>query len=375
MRTRWLCLAFALAILASSIEQVPARASNKNLGWPAQFTYGVRLQPDGWNPEGAIGISAAHAVGAISFDINWSSLAPDSTSTADLSSLDAIQKKISQDNILILVSIIHAPSWAMTPRGPDPNASAQFALQIARYFEGNIAAIELFPQANSRQAWGTQPDPAHYLRVWQAVKKALYSSGFNIALPAGGLSAILSQDETWEGIPDTIYLEQLYQAGAFDQMQIISLVYTDVLGDPTTLPNSDSPYCLRRYESIRQVMLRYHQNFASIWITRFPITSGKIMTELSNDNTRDQENKWLVHAYRQVYSQLFIKAIFLDPLNAIVKQGGRSGSSLILSDQSYHPFFDNLQALITYQNLSNGSSNLFSLTQRKNIIKQKPASP
>jgi hypothetical protein len=246
-----------------------------------------------------------------------------------------------QSNIAILLSVTHAPAWAMTPTGPDPNLTTSLILSLARMYSGSLRAIELYPAVNTARGWGSAPDPIAYAALYQAAQAALNAEDHDIQLitsltPAGDPA----------DMGDRAFLKKLYQQGAASWMKILGVRLPRLAGDPMGDPKAQGNLeqgttVLRHYEILRQVMLQNDHKQGLIWLTGFTWPAN-----LAGDQTEAQ-TYWMTLAYQLVRSQLYIGVAIFQQLNPPAAGAGSGDStySLVLTDSSMHPVCSRLGKL------------------------------
>ncbi len=337
-----------MALLWVWIAVMPTSPASGAHGIPGSpdFAYGGHLVTSN-SPQEAVRLAANLNLDWLSLPLEWNVLAPLPKSPVDWSRYDPIFKSIARTGISVMVSLSHPPAWALTPSGPDPSHTANLLNQLIQRYPGLIQAIELFPAANTRQAWGAVPDAAAYLNLIKIVQSRLQSPSPKPVLVAGGLASLPPQKSS-QDIDDLVFLQNLYDAGAAAVLQLISVDSSEITGQPLQNPSGGETRVLRHYEQVRQVMLKNNHTSGMIWITHLSVPSGKINPgEVQTDPT--QQEIWLAQAYGQVRSQLYIGAAFYAGLNP-----SEDNHSLILSNGSYHPFYRTLRGWIS-QSTSNAS--------------------
>jgi hypothetical protein len=236
-----------------------------------------------------------------------------------------------------MVSISHAPAWALAAGGPDPQATAGFVHALAAGCGPALRAVELFPGANTQPGWGAPANPEAYAQMFQAVAARLSQEKSSLFLVAGGLQ---SQPEVPPAgnMADLEFLQALYDLGAAGWMPILSLQYPVLTGDPLLLPSPREGRVLRRYEDARRVMVENQHNSGIIWITHICLPSGTIDIQDSQYLNIDTQVTWLSHAYYLLRAQLYIGVAFLPGLNSDW-EGTAQVTSLIREAGVYHPFY------------------------------------
>jgi hypothetical protein len=186
----------------------------------------------------------------------------------------------------VLVSVSHPPAWALTAQGPDAETTADLVVSLAQKYP-NLAAVELFPGANTAAGWGTTPNAAAYVAVFTAARARVQMEALGLQLVAAGLSNVITGPED---LRDVDFLQALYTAGL--ETEIVSLWLETLDGQPLDAPTAEH---LRHYEELRAVMVANGHRAALLWITSLKIPASE---------------QWIKAAYAQMYSQLYIGAVF-----------------------------------------------------------------
>lgn len=323
-------------------NQMPPALAASGMPDSTEFGYGAHLDP--WGPQAELALNVAAGIGLdwIAIDFDWSELWPGADSTLDLQPLDHALQIARQFHLNTLISISNAPSWAQTPAGPDPERTTVLVTLLAERYRGTLLAIELFPAANTAQAWGVAPDPLAYTRLVQKAQSALQRNGSPVVLVAGGLAPRSTPSNSLD-LDDLEFLQGMYAAGAAATSPIISLRPEAPAGDPMQPATTETPAVLRRYEAIRQVMVSNQHENGLIWITGYTwpakLQSGPISAQ----------TRWLNQALLLMKSQLYIGAAFFEQLNS-QPADGMSPLSLILEQDgaiALHPALNTLGQIIT----------------------------
>ena len=339
-----------------------------------EFGYGARLDLDGSYLEQAVNSAAELRLDWISVDLNWAKRWPDPNSQPDLRNLDEVFAAAAQFNLVVLLSLSAAPDWAMGEHGPDPRLTAWFVVNLERRYGNKLAAVELFPAANTAVGWGGPPDARAYAELLATVQASIKEAGIPVLVVAGGLTPLLPGKSNGD-IDDLAFLQGLYDAGAREVMPVASLHLADVSGDSLQPPVAGGPPSLRHYEEIRKVMVANNHSDGVIWITDLSWPSGRIGAEDATINTPQAQSLWLSQAYRQLRAQLYIGTVFIHRLNPPAEgqaSPDESSTSLIRANLNRHPFYNILGQLAT-QNLREASeAPAFDHPQEKNLFKVRP---
>jgi len=331
------CLILAAQLLCPQ----HARAAN---GFPntLKFGYGARLDPLGKEVSLALNTATSIGIDWIGVDFDWARLWANSNKQPKLDTLDQAIGRAHKNGVNVLLSITNPPSWALNDQGPDLELTAGLVSQLADRYRDSVLAIELLPEANTTRGWGARPNPNAYAALLAACWEGLRSNGSPTILVAGGLRPI-SNDKSGNDMEDLDFLSALYASGAKDLMPVVSLHLIDLSRETMASPDSQNPYVLRRYELIRQVMLKQNHNGGLIWITDFSWPD-------SNDISPEEQSRWINQAFQLMRSQLYIGAAFVERFNPPDQTGGGDHHYLIQNKGQatrLHPALYALAQLIT----------------------------
>jgi hypothetical protein len=138
----------------------------------AEFGYGVQVDLEGKQVLESLASATTLRMDWIAIDFNWASHWQDKQTQPDLHLLDQVMQYAKQADISVLLSITHAPDWATTQNGPDPAVTAWFVTNLAKRYPA-LQSVELFPGANTRQAWGAEPNPGLYINLLKTTRGEL----------------------------------------------------------------------------------------------------------------------------------------------------------------------------------------------------------
>ncbi|MDT8896868.1 hypothetical protein QYE77_01205 [Thermanaerothrix sp. 4228-RoL] len=332
----WMVLAVIIGLGLGLLLTQPGSAAPGTPG-SSDLAIGVHFYPGGPLSDIALQNLADLKPNWVSVSLSWQELQPTPDTRLNFNQLTPLMQLATRENIPVMVSLTQAPSWALSPSGPDPVLTAQFILSLAQRYPGALRAVELFPAANTPEGWGSTPNPDHYASLYREVKRRVQEQVPSLYLVAGGLQPPTPNQISTGALDDLYFLEGLYQQGMAQDMPILSLHLSPLSGDPLKPPSSKAPWGLRHYESIRQMMLSSHHENGVIWITRLSVPDGKINPEDKVYLATEQEIKWLRQALAQIRSQLYIGNVFIYDLNP--SQTGLETRSLILGKSERHPLY------------------------------------
>jgi hypothetical protein len=302
----------------------------------ASFGYGARLDMWGQDVYTALELAANMGLDWLAIDVDWARHWPAIDQPADFSKLDYVLQAARQKQISILLSLTHAPAWALTTTGPEPNFTNALLQSILHVYSDVIQTVELFPGANSTTRWGAAPNPQAYLTMLQTVRQGCDAAGQNVylittvepLLPGTGDGSLDDQD----------FLESLYNLGGTAYLPIIGIRYPALMGAPMSDQSELHPVVLRHYEGIRSLMLQHEHTRGMIWITGFswPTTGTADPADpLTLPVTPAHQAQWVNQAFQLLRAQLFIGTAFFASLNQ--ETGAQPSQILSQSGGTIHP--------------------------------------
>jgi len=367
---------FLTILLTISIFAAPLNV-NAQTSLPAVDGFGIGGRIISWDDRADITIQAAAALGLdwISVDIDWAEIWPEAGASANINTIDEIFTNAHELGLRCLVSIVNPPYWAMSESGPDPDITAGFVAQLVRLYPNRVAAVELFPGANTTVGWNTTPNPEAYLEVYKKTLANLHEINPEILLIAGGLMPINDTGANGQ-FNDLEYLQKLYDAGARELIPVISLRLSGISGTPIDEPGIENSKVFRHYESVRSVMIENGHEGGTIWITGFSWPTDPPHMSISENNElnpsalgAEKQALWFAQAYQLVRSQLYIGAVFHSCLegNTHDFDERRSGECLIeitSTETDLHPAANILAKLKNTGGVSSGSKSAFQMVKK-----------
>ena len=250
--------------------------------------------------------------GWVRIQVHWATLEP-SPGQYQPQSLDLIVNQANQNGVNILVSIVHAPSWA-DPNGgipQDPTAFGALMQYLAQRYKGKVQAWEIWNEQNLAIETGGHVDLVRYIKLLEAGYRGVKASDPQAIVVFGGLSPTGVMDPSL-GIDDREYLKQAY---AYNNGEIKQ--YFDVLGvhpgsnnNPPDAMWPDHPgpgpgwrdhpsFYFRRAEQLRQVMLDNGDGAKQVWLTEFGWTTANQAPgfEYGNQISESDQAQYLVRAF------------------------------------------------------------------------------
>ncbi len=190
------------------------------------------------------------------------------------SQFDRIINHAHNQGLRIIARLGLVPDWARPsdttlnylPEESD-EAFTEFAVAFATRYAGRVNDVIIWNEPNLAFEWGYQPiDPLRYTRLLEHVYSRLHQANPNIIVHAGALAPTLEPVGSPHGLNDLIYLESLYEVGAYEFFDALA-VHAYGLTQPTDAPPAENELNFRRVELIREIIVRYTDDEAPVFIT------------------------------------------------------------------------------------------------------------
>jgi hypothetical protein len=176
MFKKWILVAL-IAIIAASVPLEESQAA-RGIPGSGEFAYGAHLSIEGVLIEPALETARNLPLDWIAVEFDWSKYEKGPQADPDWTALDPVMDFAARENVSIMLSIRAAPVWARTAQGPDPQQTAQLVARLVQRYPGTLAALELFPAANTQAGWGAAPNPQAYITVLSEVRSQLRQLGY-----------------------------------------------------------------------------------------------------------------------------------------------------------------------------------------------------
>lgn len=305
-----------------------AAKADKDVSESLELNFGAHVDIFGPHIDLAMETAKNSNLEWIAINVDWARLQPSHDQKPNSQQLENALNLASVNQLKIMISITNAPDWAMAEIGPDYGATSRIIQELLSKYDA-IYAVELFPGANTLHGWGTIPNPNAYMAVLITANKIIKQYDRPIKLIVGGFSPTISEYD----IPESTYLENLYQLQGKTLLSIISIRYPNVAQDILVNPIPENQSALRRYETLRNVMINNNHPNGLIWISQFSWPNEAKFTT-------GQQSGWLITVYNQIKTHLYIQATFFNQLNPqenINSSENFSENSFISSDGKIHP--------------------------------------
>jgi polysaccharide biosynthesis protein PslG len=277
MKLRHLVIAATLIICLALPAGTQAAA-------PRAF-YGVVAPQDPSSSE--IARMGAGKVGTLRINLVWGAVQSSESSALNWSYYDSIIGAAAQQGIRVLPTVYSSPSWVANSTNHPPTGRflgpfRAFAQGAAQRYGANgsfwsenpsipklpVTDWQLWNEMNSPSFWFTKPNPKQYVQLLKTFSGGIKSGDPSAKVVLGGL---FRTPRIRNGIPLDRYLPGIYRAKGKKYFDAVALH-----------PYSTTPRdALRAVRDTRQVMARFKDKKAKLWITEVGWATGGVATPLT----------------------------------------------------------------------------------------------
>ncbi|MBN1658443.1 MAG: hypothetical protein JXA93_08590 [Anaerolineae bacterium] len=272
---------------APADEWVPARTIPNTDVNPFGANFFLAREVEMWKRQRTIEMAREAGLGWAKQQFAWAEIEPlrkgefiDPTSgESSWAKFDELVDLCRENGIEVIARLDRAPAWARLPdtRAETPPADFEqygdFVYAFVSHFKGRIQYIQIWNEPNIYPEWGEQAvDPAAYTRMLEIAYRRAKEADPNVYVLAAPLAITLGEPHPepgrWRSMPDLLFLEEMYQAGAAASFDILS---ANAFG--FDLPPEDPPHPdvlnFRRVELQREMMERYGDEEKAVWFNEY----------------------------------------------------------------------------------------------------------
>jgi polysaccharide biosynthesis protein PslG len=189
---------------------------------------------------------------------------------------DMIVRHAQHQGINIIARMGLVPAWArgeaeFSPLNFLPRESyddfANFVAVFAQRYADSIHQLIIWNEPNLAFEWGFAPiDPQNYVDLLKAVYPAVKAKNSTVQILAGALAPTLEPPNSPHGLNDLLYLQALYELGAQDYFDALSIHTYGFTEPPTQEPRPDT-LNFRRAELLYELISQYGDGDKPVYIT------------------------------------------------------------------------------------------------------------
>ena len=237
-------------------EQTVDLARQAGLGWARQQFAWAEIEP----------LRKGEFVDPVSRDSSWTKF-------------DQIVDLYRSNGLQVIARLDRAPAWARPADTRDETPPADladygdFVYAFVDHFRGRVRYIQIWNEPNIYPEWGEQAvDPAAYtemLKIAYRRAKEADPTVYVLSAPlAITLGEIHPEPGKWRSMPDTDYLEAMYQAGAGAYFDILAANAFGFDRSPADPPD-EKVLNFQRVVLQRQIMERHGDSDKPIWFVEY----------------------------------------------------------------------------------------------------------
>lgn len=187
---------------------------------------------------------------------------------------DLVMEHADAQGLKVIARIGLTPAWARPEEttlnyldAESYDDFAAFAALFAERYAGKVHAIIVWNEPNLAFEWGYQETtPADYVALLEATATAVRPVNPDVLILGGALAPTLEPAGSPWGLNDLIYLDEMYAAGAADQIDGLA-VHTYGFHFPPDMEPAADLLNFRRFELYRDIMLKHGAGDSPIYIT------------------------------------------------------------------------------------------------------------
>ena len=285
------------------------------------LAYGMQIFP-WWRAEVSdrdMGLVKDAGFGWLKINFGWRDIEGAGKGHLDWTVPDRIVEQAQQYGLKMVVRVDHQPVWASTANnGPPANYEdyGDLLQAMAERYRGRIQAYEIWNEPNLAREWGDRPPNSdEYVKLLKIAYQRIKGADPDAIVISAGLAPTTRWDDV--AVPDTVFLQQMYDAGAapyFDVLGVHGAGYkvppeTDpvvVATDPNLHNGDPSPlgrkrvYCFRHVEDMRLVMAQNGDATKQVALLEFGWTSDPRpeSTYFWHAVSEEEKADYLVRAYQ-----------------------------------------------------------------------------
>lgn len=183
---------------------------------------------------------------------------------------DNIVDLANQYGIQLIVRLDLPPKWAHPgnpwPHTPPDNLEdyGDFVYQVVSRYKGRVKYYQLWNEPNLAIEWGNKPvDARGYVRLLKIGYQKAKEADPDCVILSAALAPTI--EESWRALNDQIYLQQMYDAGAKDYFDILSVMAYGLRSGPDDRRLALKDVNFSRPILTREIMVRNGDASKPIW--------------------------------------------------------------------------------------------------------------
>jgi len=187
---------------------------------------------------------------------------------------DLVIDHAQRQGLTVIARLGLVPEWARPEESTDLYLDEEHYADFGRYaaafverYAGRVDYVILWNEPNLSLEWGYRPvDPVAYVAMLRVVTPMIRAANPEVKILAGALAPTLAPPGSEWGMDDLAYLQAMYDAGAADYFDILSIHAYGWHFAPDEPPDPQVVN-LRRAELLREIMVRNGDGHKTAMIT------------------------------------------------------------------------------------------------------------
>jgi hypothetical protein len=208
----------------------------------------------------------------------------------------------------IIARLSSPPSWsradgdARGPFAPPDNFAdyADYAAAVASRYVGRVTYFQIWNEPNIYPEWGEQAvNPEDYTKMMCLAYDAIKQANPNAVVLAGAVAP--TNELTGDNLNEFIFLQRMYDAGASQCFDIMSVQGYGLWSGPTDHRLDPITVNYNRHVYLRDIMVRNGDEHKAIWISEmnWSAVPNEVPDRRFGQVTLDQQARWAPLAYER----------------------------------------------------------------------------
>ncbi|MFQ6015142.1 MAG: hypothetical protein ACE5NP_06840 [Anaerolineae bacterium] len=283
----WILLSFSLAQGAADVKERPARLIPNTDINPYGANFFLEREVEDWKREKTLQLAKEAGLGWVKQHFPWEEIEPvqkgdfrtPATRQSSWLKFDRIVELCQKHGLQIVARLDRPPDWTRQDntykeRPPDNfDDYGDFVYEFVKHYKGRIQYIQIWNEPNIFPEWGNRPvDPVGYTELLKVAYRRAKEADPDVYILSAPLAPTLGQAHPepgrWISMNDLDFLEAMYQAGAKDYFDILS-VNAFGMDRPPDDPPDPQVLNFSRVVLQREIMEKYGDHNKPVWFNEY----------------------------------------------------------------------------------------------------------
>jgi len=274
----WVVIACLIVAFGSAMMGCSIGASNELPPSP-ENVYGVNVflerEVESWKREKTLAMVEAAGIGWIKQHFPWEDIEQRGKGDFHWQKYDEIVALAEKHGLRVIARLDRPPSWtrrdnSYAQRPPDDfDDYGDFVYAFVERYKGRIQYVQIWNEPNIWPEWGNQAvDPAGYVKLLSVAYQRAKEADPACQVLSAPLAVNTEDSAIRRNLSDLVYLEEMYQAGAGNHFDILS-VNAFGMNRPPDDPPDPATLNFRRVELQRAIMESHGDSHKPIWFNEY----------------------------------------------------------------------------------------------------------